>query len=174
MFEFMATIMNANPFEVGDLRSKILDERCEQMKKDYIRKIYPEWKRDEPSGELHSDSIKITRTKERLCVQWTLLPDSSNSIDTTHLLVTMPYHSLSPVEPYYGVVNESHLMLRDVERLWKHNPDYEEDDNMAIEYYHECYAIHDMLSKIEINRRNEIFGMNWYDQRFHCDDIQPV
>ena len=134
MFVSMTAIMNANPFDIEDLRSKILQERSEQMKKDYIRKIYPEWTKDELSGELHTDSIKITRAQERLCVQWTLLPNSSNSIDMTHLLVTIPYHSPSPVGPYYTVVNESHLMLRDVERLWKHNPDYEEDDNMAIEY----------------------------------------
>ena len=174
----MATMMNANPFDIDDLRGKILEERSEQMKKDYIRKIYPEWKKDELSGELHSDSIKITGTRERLCVKWTLLPDSSNSVDTTHLLVTTPYEDHLYMEPYYTVVDESHLMLRDVERLWKHKPDYDEDDNdyedMGIDYYSECYAMHNMLSKREINRRNEIFGMNWYDQTFHSDDIQPV
>ena len=168
----MTTIMNANPFEIEDLREKILEARREQMKKDYIRKIYPEWKKDELSGELYSDSRKITSTQNRLSTQWTLLPDSSKSVDTTPLLITIFPRNLNDivpgyfddeyVEPYHVLMDASHLMLREVERLWKHDPYYAEDDNyynnIAIDFIHDCSVIHNRLSQREIDRRNTVLN----------------
>ena len=104
------------PFSIFDIRQKIMKHRREEMKKDYIRKIYKSWTKDD-LGELYI----ITKDRKNQYINWSVLPVSIGNIDDTPLLITKYSNKPKELKTRFdtcNLINTSHIILYDWCKYW--------------------------------------------------------
>jgi len=94
-----------------DLRKKILEIRENEMKKEYIKKIYVKWTKNKNGVvELNTLPLGTTRTSNTVNITWSLYPRNAK-IDDAPLVVTDNVY-VDKLIHYDTLVNLSHIQAK--------------------------------------------------------------
>ncbi len=137
-------------FSILEIRKLILHYRHEKQKKDYIKRIYPEWIYDEITNEHRIFTIPngVTHIPGTISTKWSIMRRENNSRNTSIneiLIITDIVQNTYGQEYYYEwIVDTIHLHLK---YKWWYIPEHLRGDANKHGYNDNDlrnYYIHDM------------------------------
>lgn len=151
-------------FENADLRGMILNIRTSETRKDYIKRIYPEWtiNTDYNIREITTLTHGITHVPETRSTTWTIM-NRDGKIDDAPLIITDNVVENDKIVYYDSIVNLAHIQIkskrwyipkydRDLYTIW----DLRDFYNNSCQFTDMLYTKRDEILVLELNFRKSV------------------